>query len=475
MKLNSDAMRRARANILPRVLMVSIAAWSGAAFSGAKDIATATVAPAFTWVVIGDEGRATARAITTAASCPALNIDGRIRSMKIRAEPGTVPLRTTRSEPVDSKPSAFPVLACELALPRHAQRVAIGQEVLPRPSRNPRRIVVMGDTGCRLKKADNAFQACNDSQAYPFAAIARMAAAWKPDLVVHVGDYHYRENACPTGMPGCAGSSWGYGYDAWRDDFFVPAQPLLKAAAWVMTRGNHESCERAGQGWWRFLDPRPLIAGRDCNDPAFDSVGDYSDAYGVPLGDDAQLIVWDSSNTALRPLKPEDMAYKRFLQSYSQIEDIARRARHNVAANHHPVLGFAGNRKDRSQPLPGNRGIQSAFGARSARYFPAQVELLLSGHTHIWEQVSFKTEHPSQFISGISGTLEDTEPLPDRVPEGVTPASGAIVESMSSWVGQYGFMTMERTGIDQWRVQVMDQAGQVVKNCRTRGRRSDCR
>ena len=169
------------------------------------------------------------------------------------------------------------------------------------------------------------------------------------------------------------------------------------------------------------------------------------------------------------------MAYRRFLQSYDQIEHIAQGVRHNIAANHHPVLGFAGNRKDRAQPLPGNRGIQSAFGARSARYFPEQVEMLLSGHTHIWEQVSFSSDHPSQFISGISGTLEDTEPLPDAVPAGVTPASGAMVETMSSWVGQYGFMTMERTGVDRWQVQVMDQAGHVVRNCRTQGRKTDCR
>jgi hypothetical protein len=50
-------------------------------------------------------------------------------------------------------------------------------------------------------------------------------------------------------------SPWGYGWDTWKADFFDPAQALLKAAPWVMVRGNHETCTRAGQGWWRFLDP----------------------------------------------------------------------------------------------------------------------------------------------------------------------------------------------------------------------------
>ena len=56
------------------------------------------------------------------------------------------------------------------------------------------------------------------------------ARSWKPDLVIHVGDYHYRENACPKDIAGCRDSPWGYGWDAWDADFFVPARPLLAAA-----------------------------------------------------------------------------------------------------------------------------------------------------------------------------------------------------------------------------------------------------
>ena len=69
-----------------------------------------------------------------------------------------------------------------------------------------------------------------------------------PDLVVHVGDYHYRENACPAGDAGCSTSPWGYGWDAWDADFFTPAKRLLAVAPWIVVRGNHESCDRAGQG-----------------------------------------------------------------------------------------------------------------------------------------------------------------------------------------------------------------------------------
>jgi hypothetical protein len=80
--------------------------------------------------------------------------------------------------------------------------------------------------------------------------------------------------------------------------FFLPAKPLLQASPWVVVRGNHESCSRAGQGWWRMLDPRPLLPGRDCNEAANDDQGDFSAPYAVPLGQSSQLIVLDTSNTS---------------------------------------------------------------------------------------------------------------------------------------------------------------------------------
>lgn len=83
------------------------------------------------------------------------------------------------------------------------------------PSPVIRRIVVIGDTGCRLKASESAYQACNDSEAYPFATVAAHAAAWHLDLVIHVGDYLYRANPCPPGRSGCVGSPWGYGWDSW--------------------------------------------------------------------------------------------------------------------------------------------------------------------------------------------------------------------------------------------------------------------
>lgn len=451
-------------------------------FSAVALLGCATTSPHQTagvisaYVVLGENGMAIARAVTTDAQCPMISIDGSKVRMDLRAAPATEPLRPTRSAPADSKPSDFPVRTCELAIPPGTSHAKIGEFSLPLPKHEIDRIVVIGDTGCRLKKSDNAYQACNDPDGYPFAKVAAAAASWKPDLVVHVGDYEYRENKCPDNNPGCAGSPWGYGWDTWQADFFKPGAALLQAAPWALVRGNHESCSRAGQGWWRMLDSRPLQAGRDCNDPANDKVGDYSEPYAVPLGGGAQLIVFDSSNTKNSVFAPDDIREKIYSDAYRKIAQLSQRADFNIMANHHPILGVFADYDANGKVLlePGNQGIQSVFGRINPLIIPPRIDVLLSGHLHVWQEVSFSSPHPTQFVAGFSGTMEDLVPLPEHLPPGTSPAPGAVIEHHSSWVNGFGYMTMEREGPRQWKVRVWDTAGRQVNACNIDGRHSEC-
>jgi hypothetical protein len=428
------------------------------------------------YVVLGESGVPVARMLTADAQCPVIRFDTREVRMDVRAAPASIPLRPKRSAPADSMPSVFPLLICEKAIPPNTKSVMIGELSLPLAPTEIKRIVVIGDTGCRLKKSKEAYQACNDSNLYPFAKVASAAADWKPDLVIHVGDIHYRENTCPAGNPGCAGSPWGYGWDAWQADFFAPGAVLLKAAPWVMVRGNHESCARAGQGWWRMIDPRPLLAGRDCMDPANDGIGDYSDPYAVPLGGNAQLIVLDTSNTLDGVIPAGDIRRKKYRDMYNKLEELSRQAAYNIAANHHPILGFSAktNKQGLVSLLPGNQGMQSIFRTMNPLIMPPRINVLLSGHFHLWEEVSFSSPHPTQFVAGFSGTMEDLVPLPAELPPDATPATGAVVERHSSWVNGFGFMTMERTGTTLWEVKVWDATGRQVNTCRVEGRHSSC-
>ncbi len=453
-------------------LILSAAALPGCATANAHQFAGVLSA----YVVLGENGTAIARAVTTDTQCPVISIDGSKVRMDLRAAPATEPLRPTRSAQADSKPADFPVRTCEKAIPAGTGQARIGELSLPLPKHEIDRIVVIGDTGCRLKKSDNAYQACNDPDRYPFAKVAAAAANWKPDLVVHVGDYEYRENKCPDNNPSCAGSPWGYGWDAWQADFFGPGAALLKAAPWAMVRGNHESCSRAGQGWWRMLDSRPLRAGRDCNDAADDNIGDYSEPYAIPLGARAQLIVFDSSNTSGKAIAAGDIRQEIYGDAYRKIEQLSRGADFNIMANHHPILGvFADHDANGKVVLePGNQGIQSVFGRINPLIIPPRIDVLLSGHLHAWQEVSFSSPHPTQFVAGFSGTMEDLVPLPAHLPAGTSPAPGAVIEHHSSWVDGFGFMTMERKGPKQWQVRVWDTAGRQVNACDIDGRHSEC-
>ncbi len=429
----------------------------------------------YTYVLLGPQGQAVARAITAASACPAIELDGRTQPMDVRMPAATIPARASRFDPGASKPAAFPVLTCEKAIPVATIRATIDGRVLPLPKADPKRIAVIGDSGCRLQRAGNVFQDCKDPERWPFKVIADKIAADPPDLVVHVGDYHYREDPCPADEAQCAGSPWGYGWDAWEADFFAPAAALLAAAPWIVVRGNHESCDRAGQGWWRFLDPRPPQPRQDCNSAADDAIGVYSEPYAVPLGASAggtQFVVFDSSQVGLAPLKPYDPMYTAYHAQFEKAFALAARSPRNIFVNHHPILGFASNPAKPQSPWPGNGALQSVLvQIAPAALFPPEIQATFAGHNHLFEAVSFSSPHPAQVIVGNSGDwVDDAFPMP--FPAGLMPAPGAKVDMITS-TNRFGYMTMEPDGA-RWRMTVRDVRGVPMSGCMLTGKRIDC-
>src|ERR1700751_1561069 len=97
------------------------------------------------WVQLGPDGTASVRAITEDA-CPSVIFDGQPVAMGVRAEP-------TRSFG-NVAPAQFPVRSCEATVPPDAVAAVLDGKPLPLPRGNPQRILVFGDTGCRLKTGD---------------------------------------------------------------------------------------------------------------------------------------------------------------------------------------------------------------------------------------------------------------------------------------------------------------------------------
>lgn len=181
-------------------------------------------------------------------ACPELQSGNRLLQMRVRAEPGPSTLTKKAAE--------FPVRVCEAKAPQGQTSMSVEGTALPVPKGEIRRIVILGDTGCRIKKDKT--QNCDDPHEWPYEDVARQAANTHPDLVIHVGDYLYREKSCQGRAVVCPDTPIGYGWDVWDADFFSPSAKLFAAAPWIMVRGNHETCKRAGEGWFRFLDHGPM-------------------------------------------------------------------------------------------------------------------------------------------------------------------------------------------------------------------------
>ena len=465
--------------IFPRPLFRAV--WHSALLAlsllaGCSDSGNSPISPAsdvrHAFVLLGEDGQAIARAITAASTCPAIAIDGsRPVQMTLRAAAATLPARPTAYDKDNTVPADFPVTICEASVRAGAARATIGARELPLPKPHPQKIILIGDTGCRMKGVGDAgqYQACNDPEKWPFKAIAGIAAAQAPDVVIHVGDYHYRETPCPVGDTGCQGSPYGFSWSSWEPDFFAPGGALLAAAPWIVVRGDHETCDRGGQGWWRLLDPRPLEAMQDCNDPANDGTGNYSEPYAVPLADDMMFIVFDSAAVRDKALAPGDAEYKQYAAQFARAFALGATRPHAFFMNHHPILGY--NSDGTPTALPGNEALQSVLKTIvPGALFPMNVEAVLSGHVHMLQIVSFATPQPPIFIPGNGGT--DLVPDFTKYPAGPTPLPGAIVANQLA-TARFGFMTMERSGAG-WVLTSFDRSGLPLTSCTLFERKASC-
>ncbi len=387
------------------------------------------------WLQYTASGALEARLATDEAHCPGITVDGRTSPMAERAAPDP----------------AFAVRICATTLPPGLREASIGGAALPLPHGAPQRILVVGDTGCRVKEMIlPLIQACNDPAAWPWPQVARIAAGLKPDLVLHVGDYYYRENACPPGYAGCAGSPSGDKWPTWNADFFAPARPLLAEAPWVVVRGNHEDCRRGGAGWTRLLDPAPF-------DPAEPCI-EHDPLYVVPLGG-LSLAILDSA------IAPDPSVDPRLVPLYrAEFASLATLQGPAWLVSHRPLYGVV-RVLESGRALGGNATLDAALGDK----LPPAVELLLAGHIHVLEVANFAGATPPQLIVGFSGDALDKEAPAELT--GLEVGGQRIAQGFS--IGGFGFVLLEREGA-RWDVLIHDEAGKLLRRCRLEGRRLDC-
>lgn len=381
------------------------------------------------WMEMNPDGGGIARVITSAVRCPVAMVNGQPIPMQVRATP--------------SADSSFPQMVCETAVPVETE-VVIGGTHMPIVPSSPQKIVVIGDTGCRIKVSSKSnkskIQNCNESSGWPFAGLAAAAAAQKPDLVIHVGDYHYREAACPVGNKKCEGATHGDVWASWSEDFFIPAKPLLQAAPWIFVRGNHEICARAHEGYFRFLDPHAMPNG---------SCPDVVPPYAVHVGK-VTLAVLDSS-----------------------FADIDRAALQTVEAigsgrvwlfTHRPPWVSAAAKAAGD----GDEEVTSVQPDTSpAVGVPGNIGLVMTGHQHIFRATTYADHRPPQIIVGNGGTLLEKHPADEVVGTAIDSSSTTLASVTTS--NQFGFLLLqnlkESRGSSSWSANVFGERGDQMTAC----------
>jgi hypothetical protein len=278
------------------------------------------------------------------------------------------------------------------------------------------RIVVIGDTGCRFPAGQNCDRVDVD---WPLKKIASLAAGRKPDLVIHVGDYLYRE--CPNGELLCGDPNEGNRWNAWQLDFFQQVRDLLVVAPWIFVRGNHERCGRQSEGWARLISPGPENS-LDCVETAAPYLLEFRDI---------NFVIVDSSAAGnANPLKGQ-----------TKLRDILTRVERNPVwlLTHKPLHML-------NEWLPNN----------------TKVDLVLSGHVHGF--ITYSLGPVMQLVVGNGGTNLDLD----------LPGFDAETNGTSTTtVGKHGYFLIERQ-IDRWLGTLYGTDDKVLETCVIQSSKTQC-
>jgi hypothetical protein len=414
---------------------------------------TAAAGTLAAWVELVGPGRnANVRVITDEPHCPSLAADGADLPMQVRAAPGPF------LKPGDDTPAAsFPVLTCEAAVPPGKSSILLDGRSLPLPATDIRRIVVLGDTGCRINKKKKP-QDCADD--WPYPKIARHAAASRPDLVIHVGDYLYRES-CNADTTDCSNTPTGYGWEEWRDDFFKPSAPLFAAAPWIMVRGNHEICARASEGWFRFLHH----AGppNECTP--------MNGFFVVSLGN-IGFVVMDSGQIAKEKVvdnnaDDDDDDDDDVADSAGAADIIAalRRDYGEISSRvpspawlltHVPFNAVKFNKATSDDQV-----VSTVQERAIGDLLSGDIEMIVSGHVHMFEAFSFANANPPrppQLVVGTGGVKLAKKPKKPHEIGGIPVSDALIVKS-------FAYMVWDRAGTS-WSGALFDDNGSQIARCK---------
>lgn len=332
------------------------------------------------WLQLMPDQQTWFRVITKRNDCPSITIGEATYKMLLHAKSS----------------SDIPLTSCKFVIPQSANSIQFENKTINLPKAF-NKILIVGDTGCRIKGIS--VQDCH--QDWPFEKIANISEKYKPDLIIHLGDYFYREFCLRFK---CIGEPTGDNMKAWSADFFQPAQNLLNVAPWVMVRGNHESCSRGGNGWSHFFDYR-------------NKCYKHTIPYTIDLDPKLRLIIADSADSDL------------LQEEINVINSLAVDNKQNWLLTHRPFWVKTNNGKEFLSQL---------------QNLSSNISVILSGHIHTFHIA--ENSGQKQLIVGNSGSkLYEVSDFADDVTR-----------------REFGFTILDKQENDNWQLTAFNLNNEII-------------
>ena len=449
------------------------------------------------------ESRLQIRAVVpTGIGCPQVTITsgkGRTvtRKMKMR-----VPGATTGA--------AFASLrACQANVPKLKDGIRtarVGGVTVP--SKLPAtfsKIAMLGDTGCRIDDdvdpTDIDVQDCSKTtgtdpgEYWPLAANSLSIAREKPDLTVFTGDFFYREDPCPAGYELMCGGSpppvVDYRFNdtdyGWMADVFIPMAPVFRAAPILAVRGNHEQCDRGGNGWFLFFEVTTSLSPAACapavtgGPTAANIAPSWSFDAPIRKGRTLRIVAVDSAYG--RNFDITDWVPTQRL-AYESAADLSRpvKGRESWLVTHRPMFGIEPVEETVPGLLPWTSTDQTAAGFG----LTSNYQLMVASHIHVAQVVKIPGQ-PPQMVVGNGGSKPDVANQASYVKPAYGPLSKADGSPLSPDYEPYPTSSYEWTAVKygyviatpnskakQWTMTHKDFTGKKFATCALSGKQIDC-
>jgi hypothetical protein len=468
------------------VLIAALSACSSSGSAPEPSTSAASTVYAYSLVAplsVSPSGLVARAVLPKGSTCPDLEVGGGSPVQMDQRRAGT----TTKGAFDDA-------LVCSANIPAGATSASVAGIAIPAAMpKEAQTIASFADTGCRIK---GAVQDCNSTTAWPLKPLAEQIAKAQPDLIIHVGDYFYRELPCPAkDTKRCGGSPvppTGVPFEdsaaGWEADFFSPAQAVFGVAPILAARGNHEVCSKGGNGYYLYMDPRPgtedlctpRTRGGELRAPV---VIDPTWSVDVPLvtGRNLRLIMVDSANGYDFGISPFSKRLRPEYRAAAKLADDP--GVEPWLVTHQPPTAIT-TTKFNPGNIPDWQNWVADDQAAASYGLLDKYAAMVSGHLHL-SQVAKVKGLPPQFVFGGGGTRLDPRtgytvpkygPLSTSKGQPLVPGLKPYPADAYRWIEVQHAFGLARPNPSQgaWDVAFVRPTGETLVTCTVQQGTPDC-